>query len=234
MIQNPKQFSTQGIILTRTDYGEADRILTFITPDRGKITAIAKGVRKAQAKLAGAIELFSVVDITVVVGRAEIDTLISARLKVHFGNIVKDIKRTNTGYEMLNFLNKATDTKAEAGYFELLQKTLIALNNLDILVELTKLWFKMQLLKLSGHAPNLRTDENGKQLAQAKNYNFDYDKMRFKTDEQGDFSINHLKFLRLGFGINTPPALSRIQNVEQLVKDCELLLDTILKTYIRL
>jgi DNA repair protein RecO (recombination protein O) len=55
-----KTIVTKGIVLTRTDYGEADRILHFLTPDQGKIAGIAKGVRKSKSKLAGGIELFSV------------------------------------------------------------------------------------------------------------------------------------------------------------------------------
>ena len=43
---------TFGYVLRRTNYGEADRILNIITPS-GKISAIAKGVRKEKSKLAG-------------------------------------------------------------------------------------------------------------------------------------------------------------------------------------
>lgn len=49
-----KDIRTLGIVLRRTNYGEADRILNILTPS-GKITAIAKGVRKSRSKLAGRI-----------------------------------------------------------------------------------------------------------------------------------------------------------------------------------
>ena len=51
---------TEAIILRRTNYGEADRILNMLTPQHGKVSAIAKGVRKAKSKLAGGLELFAV------------------------------------------------------------------------------------------------------------------------------------------------------------------------------
>ena len=54
---------TKAIVLRRTNYGEADRILNFLT-EQGVIAAIAKGVRKEKSKLAGAVELFTVSDIT--------------------------------------------------------------------------------------------------------------------------------------------------------------------------
>ena len=63
------RINTQAIVLRRTDFGEADRIINFLTPDRGKISGLARGVRKQKSKLAGGIELFSVSDITYLVGR---------------------------------------------------------------------------------------------------------------------------------------------------------------------
>ena len=62
-------FKTEAIMLRRTNYGEADRIISFITPDRGKLSAIAKGVRKPKSKLAGGLELFAASDITIAEGR---------------------------------------------------------------------------------------------------------------------------------------------------------------------
>ena len=50
-----KQFISTGIVLARTDFGEADRILTMLSPDFGKLHLIAKGVRKERSKLAGGI-----------------------------------------------------------------------------------------------------------------------------------------------------------------------------------
>ncbi|HRQ86596.1 MAG TPA: recombination protein O N-terminal domain-containing protein, partial [Candidatus Saccharibacteria bacterium] len=45
---------TRAIILRRTNYGEADRILQLLTPE-GRKSAIARGVRKEKSKLAGGI-----------------------------------------------------------------------------------------------------------------------------------------------------------------------------------
>jgi len=76
-----QRFISQAIILSRTDFGEADRIITFLTPDRGKLKAIAKGVRKSRSKLAGALEVFSVSQILVLPGKGEIKALWQHRQK---------------------------------------------------------------------------------------------------------------------------------------------------------
>src|SRR4051794_34279516 len=101
-------YTTQGIVLNRTDFGEADRILTFLTDDHGKVKAMARGVRKAKAKLAGSIELFSVSDLSLIPGRRDMDTLISARLIKHYGNIVRQLERTKVAYDFLKLSDKAT------------------------------------------------------------------------------------------------------------------------------
>ncbi len=225
--------STDAIVLSRTDYGEADRILTLITSDQGKIKLIAKGVRRSKAKLAGSVEPFGVTAVSFVFGRGEIKTLTSARLVTNYGNIVKSLERSSVAYELMRLTDRATEDKAERGYFDILDTGLASLNDINMSAELTDLWFKMQLLKLSGHTPNISADENGKKLAKSKSYTFEHDKMRFEPDEKGKFNENQIKFLRLGFGNHSPKALSRIAGIDELVDSSRGLVDTILKTYIR-
>ena len=228
-----KQTVTQGIILTRTNFGEADRIVTIITSDQGKIRGLAKGVRKVKSKLAGGIELFSISHISILVGKGEINTLMSTRLENHFGNIVKEMERTKAGYEFMRLLNKATAEAPEEAYFDLLASGLASLDDLELDYQLSDIWFMMQLLKLTGHGPNLRSAAAGQQLLAGGSYNFSFDKMCFAPDKKGKFKTRHIKFLRLGFGDNSPKALSRIDGVEKLTKDCQQLVLTALQTHLR-
>ena len=55
----PRRYSTDAIVLSRFDYGEADRILTLITPDGGKLKAIAKGIRRPTSRIGGSLEPFA-------------------------------------------------------------------------------------------------------------------------------------------------------------------------------
>lgn len=229
-----RQFRTQAIILNRTDYGEADRIISFLTPDNGKVKAIAKGVRKSKSKLAGGIELFSVSDISFIPGRKEISTVVSTRLIKHYGDIVKDLDRTNTGYGLIKKLDKATEDSPEPDYFYLLQEAFEALNDHNINLDLIDLWFNMQLLRLAGHTPNLRTDGHGNKLSPDKVYSFDFDKMRFTPDDQGGFSAGPIKFLRLGFSPNKPSSLNRIKQSSELVDQLKPVVQSVLRTYIHL
>lgn len=209
---------TTGIVLARVDYGEADRIITFITPDAGKLRLMAKGVRRIKSKLAGGVELFSVTNITYIRGRGDIGTLVSARLVTYYGHIVEDISRTMLGYELIKQLNKATEDEPEVDYFHLLEQAFAALNDAAILPELIKLWFSAQLLRFAGHTPNLQTDADGAKLDPAAAYSFDFEAMAFRPYPDGTFGADHIKFLRLLFSGSKVGALQKIQNVAQLIE----------------
>jgi DNA repair protein RecO (recombination protein O) len=138
---------TQGIVLRRTNYGEADRIVQFLTPDHGKISVVVKGVRKLKSKMAGGVELFSISDLTFMRGRGELGTLISAHLKTNFGNIVKDITRVQLGYDLIKLLSATVEDDAEAEYFHLLETAFAALNDLSLSSDLIRIWFSARMLQ---------------------------------------------------------------------------------------
>jgi len=228
-----KQLQTTGIVLTRTNYGEADRIITLLTPDHGKLRLMAKGVRRAKSKLAGGIELFSIIDITFIQGTGEIGTLISTRLKNYYGNIVKDIGRVQLGYNLIKILNKATEDHPESEYFSLLEQVFAALDDFEIDTQLIRLWFEAQLLKQAGHSPNLSTDTEDQRLRPEYSYSFSFDDMAFTRQVEGNFTATHIKTLRLLFSQNLPSALSQVHDLSQALIDLTNLIHAMLTYYIR-
>mgnify|MGYP000881125212 CR=1 FL=1 len=85
-----RQDKTLAIVLRRTNFGEADRIVNFITP-AGKVVGIARGARKQKSKLAGGIEVFALNEVVLMKGKNEMKTIISARMREFFGEIIKDL-----------------------------------------------------------------------------------------------------------------------------------------------
>lgn len=227
------QLVTTGIILSRTNYGEADRIIKLLTPDSGKISLLARGVRKPKSKMAGGIELFSVSSITYIRGRGELGTLVSTRLEKHYGTIVKQIDRVQLGYDLIKVLDRATEDEPESEYFDLLQQAFEALDDPSVGVALIRFWFSTQLLQLAGHAPNLQTDSTGAALASDKSYTFDFDAVSFAEQSGGKFGAAHIKFLRLSFAGNAPRTLQQIAGGPALLQDVMPLVQTMLTSYIR-
>jgi DNA repair protein RecO (recombination protein O) len=65
----PRRYTTEAIVLSRFDYGEADRILTLLTPDHGKFKAIAKGIRRQKSRIGGSLEPFAELRLALAHGR---------------------------------------------------------------------------------------------------------------------------------------------------------------------
>jgi DNA repair protein RecO (recombination protein O) len=209
---------TTAIILRRTNYGEADRIISLLTPDKGKLRVMARGVRKIKSKLAGGIELFSVSHITYIAGKGDIGTLVSTRLEKHYGTIIKDLSRVQLGYDLIKRLDKATEDQSDPEYFALLQQSFEALDEASVPVDLIQLWFNAQLLAIAGHTPNLRTDIKGNSLQPDQHYNFDTEAMTFNQHPSGRFQADDIKFLRLLFGETKPTVLAKVSSQADLTK----------------
>ena len=228
------QQRTTAIVLTRVDYGEADRIVTVLTPDVGKLSLIAKGVRRVKSKLAGGIELFSTSEITYIPGRGSVSTLVSSRLVRHYGRIVQDIDRTMLGYELMKLLHKVTEDEPERDYYELLEQTFFVLDDQNVSVDFIRAWFSAQLLRLAGHTPNLQTDTTGTKLDAAKRYEFDYDATAFTARDDGVFGATEIKYLRLLFSTNQVGAIAHVQGSDRLALFCVPVIQTLRQLHLRI
>jgi DNA repair protein RecO (recombination protein O) len=68
-VPRPRVYVTDAIVLTRFDLGEADRVLTIITPGDGKLKAIAKGIRRPTSRIGGSLEPFAELRVALARGR---------------------------------------------------------------------------------------------------------------------------------------------------------------------
>jgi recombinational DNA repair protein (RecF pathway) len=206
---------TEAIVLRRTDYGEADRILNLLTPT-GKVSAIAKGVRKEKSKLAGGIELFAVSDLVIAQGKGRIGTITSARLEKFYGSILKGLDRLELGYEAIKQINRASDENFEPEWFDLLQLTFENLDDLEVDVRITAAWFRLQLAILLGVGLNLATDTKGARLVIDGRYDFDTIESAFEPSPNGTYTGDHIKLLRLLSGSN-PRIVSKVGSIGGLL-----------------
>lgn len=223
--------------MRRTNYGEADRILTVLTNDQGKIRLVAKGVRRIKSKLAGGIELFSINDLTFMPGKSELGTLISSRLEKNFGNIVTDVNRTMFAYEVLKTIDRNTEDTFNDNdcedYFEILARALEAINDTGLNLDWVRIWINIHLLTLSGHTPNLETDPSGEKLDPDAMFIFSFDDMSFLAHPSGEFDARAVKLLRLGVRAKTPMILAGIAGVDNLRAPLAQLTKTMYNTYSR-
>jgi DNA repair protein RecO (recombination protein O) len=71
----PGTYKTEAVVLRSIRYGEADRVLHLYTADRGRVGAVAKGVRRVKSRLGGRLEPLSRVKLVLHEGRGELSTV---------------------------------------------------------------------------------------------------------------------------------------------------------------
>ena len=190
-----KDVRTLGIILRRTNYGEADRILNILTPN-GKLTAMAKGVRKVRSKLAGGVEMFALIDFNIHMGRGEMGTVTGARMVRYYDGIIKDFERMELMGLILKKVNKAAESADNPEYFKIVEQCMEGLSN-DTNVALVKGWFLLNLARAMGEEVNLYRDTEGDKLVVERDYNWDVINEAFAASGDGEYGVDEIKMLRL-------------------------------------
>jgi DNA repair protein RecO (recombination protein O) len=104
---NPRSFSDEGIVLTRRNYSEADRILSVCSKNHGRITLLAKGVRKPASRKRGHIEVFSRIKFQAVLGKG-FDIITEAEIIDNFPAIRKNLKRVALAYYFMEVIGRIT------------------------------------------------------------------------------------------------------------------------------
>lgn len=148
----PGYYATKGYVLRRFNLGEADRIITFITPDHGKLKAVARGVRRMKSKLAGHLELFSHVEIQVAIGRS-LDVITGAKLIEAPPEF--DYDQLANAYLYAQMLDKLIDEDNMPQDAYML--TQMAMEDLagQGASSLGELYFKLRLAAILGYQPDL-------------------------------------------------------------------------------
>ena len=155
-----KIYKTKGIVLRRQDLGEADRILTIYTANHGKVRAKALGVRKVLSKLGGHLELFNIVDLSLVEGKG-LDTITACRSHESFSNLRGNLRKTSLAYYVTELIDKLTlEREKDYRIYRLLKEVFGTLNQrtpqqTDKLYLIVRS-FELKFLSLLGYAPQLK------------------------------------------------------------------------------
>ena len=154
MSHRERVYRTEALVLRRTDFGEADRLLTVFTPSRGKLRLVAKGARKPSSRKSGHVELFSHGQFMVAVGR-ELDILTQAETLEPFLPLREDLLRTTYAYYVAELADAFTAERDENGpLFRLLMDAFGWLCTAGDL-SLAARYYELHLLGLVGYQPQL-------------------------------------------------------------------------------
>lgn len=213
-----KTIRTRAIVLRRTNFGEADRILQLLTPE-GRRSVMAKGVRREKSKLAGGIELFAITDVVLGEGRGDLGILTAAQLVKFYRHILEDYDRLQFGYRAIKLVGAASDTVDEPEWFDLLAEVLAALDALTIPLELIETWFLLRYSGLLGRELNLERDIDGLPLSAESNYRYDSSEEGLRPLQSGEVTSDHIKLLRL-IATRSLKVLVQIGGIGAILPEC--------------
>jgi DNA repair protein RecO (recombination protein O) len=148
---------TEGIVLRSLRYGEADRILHLYTPDRGRVSAIAKGVRRAKSRFGGRLEPFFRLNLVLYEGRSELLTVTSAETVAAHPRLREDAGALDGAARACEAVARVFDDgDPHAGVYHLLANELTLLDGDPARAgRANALAFRLKLLLAAGFAPHL-------------------------------------------------------------------------------
>ncbi len=147
-------YKAEAIVLRRRVLGEADRVLTLFTREWGKLSAVARGVRKTTSKRSGALEPFSHVRLLLARSRGELDVLAQVEVVEGMGPLRSDLRRFGQASLVAELVDAALpEREPHPELFGLLSETLQRLR--DDTAGAVLVWFALHLITRVGFQPAL-------------------------------------------------------------------------------
>lgn len=149
-----RTYRTEAVVIRRSDFGEADRLLTLFSADRGKTRAIAKGARKPQSRKTGHVELFMRSRFLVAEGR-DLDIVTQAETVETYAALRGSLVRATYAGYIVELLDRFTvDDDPHRDIYDLLTLALETLATSDDPLLLAR-YYELRLLSLTGFQPRL-------------------------------------------------------------------------------
>lgn len=150
----PRLYKIEGVVLRAVPVGEADRIVTLYTRDRGKLRASARGVRRGRSKLGGHLDVLNRVSISLARGR-NLDVITGADALETFRRLKSNLDYLAYGLYVAELVDAISPQ--EAPNYPLFALTLEALRLLEVIVNPRPVLhaFELRVLEYTGFMPEL-------------------------------------------------------------------------------
>ena len=146
---------TEVIVLRERDFGEADRLLTLLSPAHGKLSAIAKGVRRPTSRKAGHLDLYMRSDVILAKGRS-LDIVTQAETLDSYRPVRENLLRSSYATYVVELLDRFTpEREANPSLYQLMVRALRWMSTSENL-PLTARYYELHLLAMVGFKPELQ------------------------------------------------------------------------------
>jgi DNA repair protein RecO (recombination protein O) len=150
----PRRYTTDAIVLSRFDLGEADRVLTLITPGSGKLKAIAKGIRRPTSRLGGSLEPFA--ELTVALARGRTFDVVTQVIVGHaWLKLRDDLESAATAWYLAELADRSLEERNAAETLYALLRRAYELLDAGMAPARVARWFEMHLLDELGVRPEV-------------------------------------------------------------------------------
>lgn len=157
-----RTYKTEAVVLRSLRFGEADRVLHLYTLERGRVGAVAKGIRRTKSRFGARLEPLSHVELVLHEGSGELHTVTGVDLRRSHRPAREDSYRLGVGFVALEaMLRLFPEQEANPRAFEALTRFLDLLDEAEPRVgerpgtDPLALSFQLKLLWLSGYLPHL-------------------------------------------------------------------------------
>jgi len=150
----PRRYTTDAIVLSRFDLGEADRVLTLITPGGGKLKAIAKGIRKPTSRIGGSLEPFAELNVALARGRT-FDVVTQVSVGHAWLRLRDDLESAATAWYLAELADRSLEERHAAEPLYTLLRRAYELLDAGMAPGRVARWFEMHLLDELGVRPEV-------------------------------------------------------------------------------
>jgi DNA repair protein RecO (recombination protein O) len=148
-------YKAKAVVLNTFKLGEADKIIVLFSGSRGKIRAVAKGVRKTKSKFGSSVEPFTVADMMFYEGKS-LDIIQQSEIIMSFKEIRADLEKLKYGSVMLELIDKVGQEREESyDAFSLLLAALQCLKDAPDNYRTLLTVFQLKLMVILGYRPHL-------------------------------------------------------------------------------
>lgn len=151
-----KIVKTKGIVLAETNFSEADKMLTVLTPDLGKISCVAKGARRLQNKLMPTSQVFAFSDMILYRGKSDTYYINSAELIEPFYSLRVDYDKLESAMSCIKFVKKnVEENQSSVQILKLLLNTIYLLSIGEKDADFVKDVYELKATCLLGYTPRV-------------------------------------------------------------------------------
>jgi DNA repair protein RecO (recombination protein O) len=150
----PRLYVTDAIVLSRFDYGEADRIMTLFTPAHGKFKAIAKGVRKTTSRLGGSLEPLAELRVALARGRT-FDVVTQVEVTHAWLRLRDSLESAATAWYLAELADRSIEERNETEGLYALLKRAYELLDAGMAAGRVARWYEMHLADEMGVRPEV-------------------------------------------------------------------------------